>query len=160
MTAPRTRAAAALLTLLAALPAAAGAAAPRDLPLDARQEQEATAQLPAAATSWSGLHAHHGRFAALDEGELADDYTDAVTGLLAQRWDLFPELLALSRRDPAFAGWVVRHVDASASMADLAAIIDNAEGCREAGWDLCDRVGEAAGDALEDLLRSSAQALR
>lgn len=115
--------------------------------------EQADASLVSAARGWGSLSKHQKAFASCDDGgALAEGYSEAVVRLLAYRWDEFAVFAALSKRNPAFHLWAVRHIDASVSADDLKRVVRNAAKCTGSAKirDLCGEVGQAASDALKD----------
>jgi hypothetical protein len=114
--------------------------------------ERADASLLSAAGSWGSLLQHQKAFASCDDGALAEGYSDAVASLLARRWDKFDLFLVLSKRNPAFRRWAVRHIDATASDDDLNKIVLNASACIDdvKAKSLCRTIQQAAVDALTE----------
>jgi hypothetical protein len=112
----------------------------------------ADASLRSAAGSWRSLMNHEKAFASCDDGALAEGYSDAVVGLLANRWGQFDVFVSVSERNSAFRRWAIRHIDATASSDDLMKVVRNAAGCTGSANTrvVCGEVERAARDALKD----------
>lgn len=102
--------------------------------------------------NWPSLRDHQKEFVACDDGELGEGYSDAVVKLLSRNWDQFGQFVDIARDDVAFQKWVVKHIDASASGADLRMIVRNTSGCgHEQGAEkICNIIGKSAEDALAE----------
>ena len=143
------------LTALAMLAGIAGLASTATAKpnCSAKMYDRADASLKSAARNWRSLMNHRKAFATCDDGALGEGYSDAVVTLLANRWGQFDEFASLSRRNPAFRRWAIRHIDSTASSDDLKKVARNAAKC--AGGtnkqDLCHLVRSAATLALGDL---------
>jgi hypothetical protein len=114
--------------------------------------EQADATLVNAAIGWRSLLQHHKTFAACDDGYLAEGYSDSVVRLLAYRWDQLDVLAVLSKQNPAFRRWVIRHIDATASSDDLETVARNAATCMGSAKNskLCRAIEKAASNALKD----------
>lgn len=110
-------------------------------------QQRAVATLPAASAGWTSLRRHHNTFAACDDGELAEGYSDAVARLFARRWKTSAELLV---QPQSFQRWAIRHIDGTASRSDLQAIQRHTRVCngRPATVRICAALRHAATSAL------------
>lgn len=108
--------------------------------------------------SWPALLEHQSAFSPCDDGALAEGYSDAVVTNFAHRWDQFSVFLTLSKKDPTFRRWAIRHIDATASDEDLKKIMLNANACSgDAGAkSLCETIHQAAEDALTELKQQAA----
>jgi hypothetical protein len=105
---------------------------------------------------WFALSKHQKIFASCDDGELGEGYSDAVANLFAERWDLFGTFVTLAKTDPAFQGWAIRHIDASASGENLDKIVLNSNTCVDdpSLEKLCKMIRQKAADALVGSARS------
>jgi len=111
------------------------------------QYQDAEGTVPY--TGWTALHAHYLRFRDCDDGGLAEGYSDAVAQFLGRHWEWFEDLRREVDADPAFAGWILRHLDATALTEDLSNAWRSAQDRCPAGSEtLCTSIAEAAQRAL------------
>jgi hypothetical protein len=115
--------------------------------------EKAASSLFDARGSWTSLLKHQKVFGRCDDGALGEDYSDAVATLFAHRWDQFGVLFALTKRQPAFERWVIRHIDATGSEDDLKTILLNTATCPDdiAMKHLCKAVRKAARFSLVEL---------
>jgi len=60
--------------------------------------------------SWAKVHAAFRRYAGCDDGGVAEGYADKIEKLLADHWAQLGVLLKLSKSDPAFEAFVLRHL--------------------------------------------------
>ena len=62
--------------------------------------------------TWQAVFHSYNRYWRCDDGAIAEEYSDSVASLLAEHWDQFAELLTLTKKNPKFQAFVLRHVDA------------------------------------------------
>lgn len=103
--------------------------------------------------SWGSLHKSFQRYVPrCDDGFIAEGYTEAVVVLLAKHWPSLHELASVTKRNPAFAKFVLRHIDASADPGDLKRIKEQAATqCSSEHKALCSSIHAAAAKAITDL---------
>jgi hypothetical protein len=113
---------------------------------------QAISRLSEARANWKALRAHHKAFAACDDGELGEGYSDAVATLLSRNWSQFGQFVALARDDAAFQRWTIKHIDASASAENLRRIVAHTSLCIDKAGEkaLCTMVRTSAEAALSD----------
>jgi len=111
---------------------------------------QAVSFLRDAGENWQLLLKHQKKFAVCDDGELGEGYSDAVVRLFSRKWNQFCTFVSISRKDPAFQHWAIRHIDATASSADLKAVVNNASVCTNGKKVeiLCKIIRQAAENAL------------
>jgi hypothetical protein len=82
-----------------------------------------------AVKDWDNLYAVYNRYLpnCPDDGFYAEGYSDKVVVLLARRWQDFPKLQRLIRRDQGFRDFVYRHIDATTDADDLKQVLTNAK---------------------------------
>jgi hypothetical protein len=88
-------------------PALATGAQPACTELESRRADAGTEALK----DWSAVHDWYRRWARCDDGGVAEGVSEAVSLLLAKHWNQTAQLASLGRRHPAFADFVVRHID-------------------------------------------------
>lgn len=117
-----------------------------------KQNDQAIARLNEARENWKSLRAHQKAFAACDDGELGEGYSDAVAMLLSRTWSQFEQFVAIAREDVAFQRWAVRHIDASASSEELSEIVRHASRCAKQADEenLCTVIRKSAEAALSE----------
>jgi hypothetical protein len=87
---------------------------------------------------WDHVHRWYQMFSQCDDGAMAEGYSDAVSKLLADDWDHFNRLLALTKTDKQFQRFVLRHIDGIISPSILQKITSNAKSkCPPGGESLC-----------------------
>lgn len=126
-----------LSLLIAALLASASAAG-----ADAKQctQDEAIAAETEASTlkTWPEIFQSYQRYGHCDDAAISEGYSDSVATLVADRWDLIPELNALARAHPAFRAFVLRHLDDLMSIDQDKTIRENAQAhCPKGATALC-----------------------
>jgi hypothetical protein len=109
--------------------------------------------------NWPSLLKHQRNYAVCDDGELGEGYSDAVVRLFAQRWNQFGTFVSIAKKNPAFQGWAVRHIDATASDEDLNKIILNANTCinHVNVANLCKIIRQSAENALMESAQTRRQ---
>ena len=108
---------------------------------ESRQAEQATGSLP----NWDTIYTWYRRWAACDDGGVAEGNSEAVTLLLAEHWAMTPRLAALGREDARFASFVVEHVDETVPAERLRRISANArKACPKGERVLCVRIERAA----------------
>lgn len=117
------------------------------------QSDQAVSRLKEARKSWKTLRVHQKVFAACDDGELGEGYSDAVVTLLAKNWSHFGQFVVLARDDAAFQRWTMKHIDASASTDDLRKIVEHTSHCTAKAdeKELCKMIRESAEAALSEV---------
>jgi hypothetical protein len=103
---------------------------------------------------WSKIHAfYRAHFPPCpDDGMFAEGYSELVVRTLATNWNNLPELRAASSQDPRFKAFVLRHIDATTSEADLRVIQASATSqCPKGSGSLCAEIRKASSRALSDL---------
>lgn len=120
---------------------------------------KAVSTLIDARENWRSLQMHQRKFAACDDGELGEGYSDAVVHLFASKWDQFGAFAAIAKTNAAFQRWAVRHIDATASDDDLKKIVLNANTCTDdvKVGNLCKIVWQSAENALAESARTQRQ---
>ena len=88
--------------------------------------------------SWQQIYGSFKRYSACDDGILAEENSDAVVRMLADRWDQIPTLRTLVDRDQRFGKFVFMHIDATTDDHDLDRAIANASRrCPQGDEQLC-----------------------
>jgi hypothetical protein len=127
-----------------------GAAASAGKQCSQEMHDHAVSRLSEARGTWESLSKHQKKFAACDDGDLGEGYSEAVARLFSGHWSEVDSFVAIARHDPAFQKWAIRHIDATVSYADLSAIAHNASSCSRRGeeQEICELIHQAAEDAL------------
>jgi hypothetical protein len=101
--------------------------------------------------SWSGLRKWFESYVDCDDGSLAEGVSDYVVVSLAQHWPDLPKLERQIEKNSRFEAFVLRHIDATTDLDDLAAIGRNAtERCPSRSTTLCASLANAAREALKE----------
>lgn len=105
---------------------------------------------------WLSLWSHWRAFVACDDGAVAAAYSDAVVVLFSRDWSNFHSFYTIVKRDPDFKRWVIQHIDASTSTADLKQVVKNTYDCGvdQQNLSLCKSIRLAALAALDEYARS------
>lgn len=95
--------------------------------------------------NWHDVYESFKRFSRCDDGLIAEGYSDAMTKLLANKWEEFGGFVRLATRDKNFRRFVIRHVDETVPTDRLQLIAKNARNhCPVQSADLCKQIIAAA----------------
>ncbi len=103
--------------------------------------------------TWNDLYRLFTKYASgCDDGAYAEGYSEFVAQSLAKYWSRFDELASLTKRNPNFKYFVIRHIDATDDEKDIKMLLINArEHCPSAQSTLCKEIEKAALSALKEL---------
>jgi hypothetical protein len=76
--------------------------------------------------TWADIFRSFERYSHCDDGAIAEGYSDKIVHLLAKDWKSFPELNRLTKKDPVFRSFIIRHIDETADTDDLRSAQQNA----------------------------------
>ena len=105
-------------------------------------------------TNWQAIHGGSRKFIPVcsDDGVFAEGYTDAVVSTLAERWQEFPILNQVIKREPSFRRFVLRHINASADSDQLRRVESNAQNrCQSSMRKFCDEIAVEAQKAIREI---------
>jgi len=101
--------------------------------------------------SWADLRGWESKYHACDDGYLAEGVTELVASTLALRWETLPQLQAEFAESSAFRPFVLGHIDASANLDHLDAVVGHArDRCPQGYTALCESVLTAGEQALAE----------
>ena len=86
-------------------------------------QAEATASL---LVTWPDIYASFRKFGHCDDGAIAEGYSVAIVGMLADRWGQLAELDKALSSAPAFRTFLLRHIDATAGQDEFNRLVANA----------------------------------
>jgi hypothetical protein len=90
---------------------------------------------------WQGVYRSFKRFESCDHGKLAEEYSYAISSLLAHHWEQVDVLLGLAAADQEFKRFVLRHIDENIPEEEAQVIISNSrERCPNEGKWLCQAI--------------------
>ena len=90
---------------------------------------------------WEGVYRSFKRFESCDHGRLAEEYSYAISRLLAHHWEQVDVLLGLAAADQEFKRFVLRHIDENIPEEEAQVIIRNSrERCPSEGKWLCQAI--------------------
>ncbi len=107
-----------------------------------------------ALTGWQSIRSHQRRHfpPCADEGAFAQTHSELVTRTLAARWNELSELQALVDEAPDFRAFLLRHINARGTRADLQTVLTYTTiRCARRQAELCRQIRAAAASALEQL---------
>jgi hypothetical protein len=100
-------------------------------------------------TDWGRVDQFFRRYGGCDDGSIAEGVSDGVATLLTERWAAVGELARLSRRDPVFEQFVLRHIDELMTPEQGAMIMANAQKrCPAGARRLCRKIQGADAEAI------------
>ncbi|EIM01923.1 hypothetical protein UUA_03613 [Rhodanobacter thiooxydans LCS2] len=104
-------------------------------------------------SDWRILHALFAKFGCCDKGGyLSEGFSEAVARLLVDHWNKLDQFVLISEKDPDFKAFVLRHIDATNSMADLQRIMElSREQCPRKGLESCRQIFSSASAARLEL---------
>jgi hypothetical protein len=77
--------------------------------------------------NWDQVYRSYRRFSRCDDGAIGEGYSDAITKLLANKWEDFGTLAKLAGADIGFRRFVLKHVDQTVPSDTLGKIVENAK---------------------------------
>jgi len=87
---------------------------------------------------WESVYRSFQRFEACDHGKVAEEYSYAISRLLAHHWEQVDVLLGLAARDQEFKQFVLRHIDENIPEEEAQLIVNHSrEHCPTEGKWLC-----------------------
>jgi hypothetical protein len=90
---------------------------------------------------WQGVYRSFKRFESCDHGKVAEEYSYAISRLLAHHWEQVDVLLGLAAGDQDFKRFVLRHIDENIPEEEAQVIISNSrERCPSEGKWLCQAI--------------------
>jgi hypothetical protein len=88
--------------------------------------------------TWGDIFHSFKSYGHCDDGAIAEGYSDKVVHLLAMDWKSFTELNHLTKANPDFRNFILRHIDTTASWDELRSAQQNARRrCPAEGTTLC-----------------------
>ena len=61
--------------------------------------------------SWKELYSAYLKYHNYDDGGIAEGFSESTSLLLANKWMTINQLIELSKSDPSFQAFVIRHID-------------------------------------------------
>jgi hypothetical protein len=87
---------------------------------------------------WESVYRSFKRFDACDHGKVAEEYSYAISRLLAHHWEQVDVLLGLAAQDQEFKQFVLRHIDENIPEEEAQLIVNHSrERCPTEGKWLC-----------------------
>lgn len=140
--------------LLLALPGLAAGWAPAAAATDCPLTDQSFSDAVDALADWQGVRDHQKTYfpPCADEGAYAQTHSELVTRMLAARWSEIAVLDSLVSEAPDFRDFVLRHVNARGTRADLQTVLTYATiRCPRRQAAFCSQIRGAAAKALEEL---------
>jgi hypothetical protein len=101
--------------------------------------------------NWDSLYRSYKLYRQCDDGAIGEGYSESVVRILADHWNTLSRLVTLSRRDPRFRQFVLRHVDATTNPDDLKKIRINASTqCQPGLSAICADLAKRADAAIKE----------
>jgi hypothetical protein len=92
---------------------------------------------------WSSVYSSFKTFGHCDSGKIAEEYSYAISRLLAHHWNDVELLLGLAASDADFKQFVLRHINEDIPEEEAQLIINNSrQHCPPAGKWLCDAIAD------------------
>jgi hypothetical protein len=100
---------------------------------------------------WGALHASFNHYRHCDDGGVGEGYSESVARILVDHWNTLPQLAQLEEKDAEFRAFVLKHVDATLNMDDVAKIKKNAKTrCPTGLRTICNELAKQADTALRE----------
>ena len=107
-------------------------------------------------SDWDHVYRSYQRFSQCDDGSVAEGYSDAIAKLLADKWDSFHRLVALSKGNRRFQRFVLQHINTTVSDDVLHRIARNTRSeCPQGAQGLCNLIASAVSRAESDAAATS-----
>ncbi len=101
--------------------------------------------------SWDALYASYTLYLNCDDGAIAEGYSESVARILVDHWSTLDQLTVLTKKNPGFFRFTLRHIDATGDEKDLQRIQAAATTqCPPALHDICDAIAKRAASALKE----------
>ncbi len=101
--------------------------------------------------TWSAIYSGFKSYGRCDDGGIAEGFTEAVVHLLASKWNSLPKAAALTKKDPTFRTFFLKHIDASANTDELRKINTLAQSkCPAHLRELCTAIQASAKQAISE----------
>jgi hypothetical protein len=116
------------------------------------REESANAEAAASkARDWEAMYDAFHRFSPCDDGGVGEGFSDSVAYLLASRWEDLHDLEHFAEANRSFRGFVLKHIDATASDKDLRRILAHTSECPGHVRPICREIEARARAALREL---------
>ena len=118
------------------------------------EESKAAEEVAPLVNTWPALQRAFKQYGHCDDGGIGEGFSESVARLLTNSDPKLHELLKLSKTDPGFRAFVLRHVDATLLPEQLNAIERQvARNCPSGGELLCRDISSSARKAKSELSR-------
>ncbi|MEW6714872.1 MAG: hypothetical protein AB1306_07260 [Nitrospirota bacterium] len=109
-------------------------------------------EIDPAQKTWKNLYRLFKTYQVCDDGAYGEGYSDFVAQSLSKYWDRFDELTSLTKHDPSFQNFVLKHIDATDDPDDLKLLLNNVrKRCPSTDVSFCKEIEQAALSALESI---------
>ncbi len=75
---------------------------------------------------WNEIYAAFQKYSHCDEGAIGDGFSESISLLIAEQWEMIDQLIVLAKEDSEFQKFVINHIDETAPPERLAQIKMNA----------------------------------
>jgi len=105
--------------------------------------------------TWEVLHTSYHLYHNCDDGAIAEGYSESVARILVDRWRTLPRLAELTKSDPRFWKFVLKHIDSTLDTKDLKRMRSMAKTqCPSALHSVCTNLTREADAALKESVSS------
>lgn len=99
--------------------------------------------------TWDALSNAFAKYGSCDDGAVAQGFTESVVRTLVEHWPSLDRLSELSRKNPEFRRFVLKHINESAYLPDLKQVAELSKArCPTNLLGLCDEIHAASETAL------------
>lgn len=100
--------------------------------------------------NWTKVHSFFEKFSACDDGDVADELTEAIVRLLSDQWTRLPVLAESLKSSPSYEEFIFLHIDSTADSGALKKLMElSRHNCPSSLIALCKKITSATSKALE-----------
>jgi len=101
--------------------------------------------------NWEAVRRFYKTYLPCDDGGIAEGVSDAITKLLANKWEDYWKLRSIGTFGPTFQEFVLRHIDATVPIETLQSISRNArQRCPKGCTEVCKKIDAATLSAIKE----------
>lgn len=115
------------------------------------QDASAAEDVIGSVDSWDAVNAFHEKFAACDDGGIAEGLADDIARILVDKWDTLPSLQELIDTHKSLRAFVLYHINTVLDVRDVRKIKQlSAASCPAQSASLCSDLSRAADNTMQE----------